>query len=268
MKTSTKAKIVSMSTGIMIFTILFILLWFVIFITTSVFDLKVFEQKTSEFFFMSIMTAVTIVACAAFLSISLNMGIIADSKIKEMQTETTQYSWKKILLYFSGSVVLIIALLFFGDFLTKNYEKTRLISESKNVIERYKKSVDKIGYCLSDEDEIGAIPDILAFFSELKKDFQSVDLITNGKFEGQTVFLLITSRTEKKDLKKPYFNRSFYKCNKQDCDYLESVLNKGSDKILFYSQDSGYYLYEPIKSKGKKYILLFSKFREYGRMGS
>lgn len=268
MKTSNKIKLANLTTWTMIITISLITLFFIGYVVTNTFDLNVFTGRTSSFIFSFIGFASVIVLCSAILNISLNIGLIADSKTREIKDSKTSFVTKEFLFYTLGMVVLIISFLFLGDFLTRQNEKNKLVSEANDIITRYQTSIDKIPVGLADTSKIGDVPEILKFLSNQKQVFPSVSLITSDKFNGQLTFLEINEYDNQKDLNKPFYNSSYYKCQIQDCDYLHNFFTGQTTENHFWTAKNDYKLYFPFDSNGKKYILLFTKYERQGKFGS
>lgn len=268
MKTSNKIKLANLTTWTMIVTISIIALFFIGYVVTNTFDLNVFTGRTSSFIFSFIGFSSVIVLCSAILNISLNISLIADSKTFEFKNKETSFVTKEFLFYTLGLVVVTISFLFMGDFLTRQNEKNKLVSEANNIIARYQTSIDKIPIGLADTSKIGDIPEILKFLSNQKQEFPSVSLITSEKFNGQLTFLEINEYDNKKDLNKPFYNSSYYKCQIQDCDYLNNFFTGQTKENHFWTEKNDYKLYFPFDNKGKKYILLFTKYERQGKFGS
>jgi hypothetical protein len=267
-KTSTKIKLANLTTWTMIITISLIALFFIGFVVTNTFDLNVFTGRTSSFIFSFIGFTSVLVLCSAILNISLNISLIADSKVSDIKAGETSFLTNKFLFYTLGLVISIISLLFLGDFLTRQNEKQKLVSEANDIITRYRTSIDKIPAALADTSKIGEIPEVLKFLSNQKQEFPSVSLITSAKFNGQLTFLEINEYDIQRDFKKPFFNGSYYKCQIQDCDYLNSFFTGQTMENHFWTEKNDYKLYFPFVSNGTKYILLFTKFERQGKFGS
>lgn len=268
MKTSNKIKLAHLTTWTMVVTISFIALFFIGYVVTNTFDLKVFTSRTSNFIFSFIGFSSVIVLCSAILNISLNISLIADSKTQELKDNGTSFVTNKFLFYAVGLIAIIVSFLFLGDFLTRQKEKNQIVSEANDIITRYQTSIDKISLGLADTSKIGDIPEILKFLSNQKQEFPSVALITNDNYDGQLTFLEINQYSNEKNLKQPFYNNSFYKCQIYDCDYLNNYFTGKTKENHFWTQKNNYNLYFPFESKSKKYILLFTKYERNGRSGS
>lgn len=269
MKTINKIKIANISTWIMISTICLIALFFIGFITSNTFNLNVFNKQTSEFIFSVIGFASVIIVCTAILNISLNIGIIADSKIQNMNLNLEKKSISAKFYYYSIFIVIfLISILFVGDFLTRRNEKNKLITEATDIINRYSKSIDNLSEGLTNKNKITQIPSILKFLSNQKENFPSINIIVSDNFDGQLTYLSINNWTNEASLKKPFYDNSFYKCKIEDCDYIEKVFTNKTMDNYFWTLDNDYNLYFPINKNNKTFILVFSKYQRYGKIGS
>lgn len=270
MKLQTKTRLANISIWVIVVTMVIIALFFFGFLISNTFDLKVFANRTSDFIWTLFGASMVIVICGAFLNISLNIGIIADSKVNDIKNEPAGNStFTKNFLYVVFLILVVIGgFLFLGDFMTRENEKNKLIAECEETISRYDQSIADISKALTDTALISEIPDILKFLGEQKQEFPSIILITSDYYKEQLTYLKITPYMNKSDLKKEMFGFSFYPCDKNDCDYLKEVFETDKSDYFFWSENNNYKLYYPITKGEKKYILLFSKFDRYGKIGS
>lgn len=270
MKLQTKTRLANISIWVIIVTIVIIALFFFGFLISNTFDLKVFANKTSSFIWTLFAASMVIVICGAFLNISLNIGIIADSKVSELSNgQNDKSTFNKKFLYIVFMILIVIGgLLFLGDFLTRQNEKNKLIAECEETLSRYDKSIIDISNALTDTALIGQIPDILKLLGEQKQEFPSIILITCEIYKDQLTYLKITPYMSKSSLKKELYDFSFYPCDKNDCEYLKEVFEKNKTDYNFWSEENNYKLYYPIIKGEKKFILLFSKVERYGKIGS
>jgi hypothetical protein len=268
MKAATKVKLANLTIWTMIITVCLIFLFFIGFVTIITFDLNVFAKRTSDFIFSFIGFAAVLVICSAILNISLNIGLIADSRAQYITDSGKSFFSKKFSIVVIGLVISLVTLLFLGDFLTRQHEKDKLVNEANDIVTRYSTSINKIPAGLSDTSKVKEIPELLRFLSNQKEKFPSVRLIVRDKFEGQPIYLEITSWENSESLKKPFYNNSFYKCEIQDCDYLEKVFTGNTTDTHFWTGENDYKLYVPFDRGKKKFILLFNKYERHGKVGS
>lgn len=268
MKTSNKIKLANLTTWTMVITISFVALFFVGFIATNTFDLNVFTNRASNFIYSFIGFASVVILCSAILNVSLNISLIADNKIQEFKTNDSGAIGRKFIFYCLGIVIILVSFLFIGDYITRQNEKQKLFDEANDIISRYQSSIDRITIGLSDTSKIGDVPDVLNFLSNQKEEFPSVSLLTTEKYDGQLTFLEIDQYHAVKTLKKQFYGDSFYKCQSQDCDYLNSYFTGKTTEKYFWTEKNNYKLYFPFIAKDRKYILLFTKYQRHGKVGS
>ena len=108
----------------------------------------------------------------------------------------------------------------------------------------------------------------MTILSNQKKEFPAVYLIISDRYNSETVFLQISSWSDKDKLKDPYFGNSFYKCDKKKYDYLKSVFERNNKESYFWIKDNNNKFYFPIEKENKRIVLLFSKYERYGKIGS
>jgi len=268
MKSRNKIKLANLTTWIMIITISVIAIWFIGFVVANTFDLNVFTKRTSDFMFGFIGFSAVLVLCSAILNISLNIGLIADSKVQEMKTENSNIVEKKFYLVTLIGIIALIAFLFIGDYLTRKNEEKKLVNAAEYIVETYSESIGKIALSLTDTSKVGQIPEILKFLSNQKSEFPSVTLLTSDKYDGQLTYLEISHWQSEKILKEPLFGNSFYKCQNHDCEYLQAIFTGKKNEPLFWTEKNDYKLYYPFTENNSKYILLFTKYQRHGKIGS
>jgi len=136
MKLQTKTRHANISIWLIVVqTIVIIALFFFGFVISNTFDLKVFANRTSEFIWILFGASLVIVICGAFLNISLNIGIIADSDVNEIKNGLTDNGiFDKKFFYFVVLILIVIGgFLFPGDFLTRQNERNKLIAECESL---------------------------------------------------------------------------------------------------------------------------------------
>ena len=195
MNNNLKLKIGHFTIWLMIITITLIAFWFIGFIISVTFDLNVFQEKTSEFLFLLIFAAFAIVICSSFLNISINISLIAESKINENDINSIKIFSKKLIAIVSGIILVFITLLFAGDQYSRMNTKNSLIDESRSIVNRFSNSLNDIAISIPDTSKIGELPSILKFLSKQKSDLPNITIITSGKVNDQLVFLQISRFT-------------------------------------------------------------------------
>ncbi len=268
MKTSSKLKITKITTLVMITTILGILVWFIGYLITSTFDLNVFDNKASDLLFATFGGAFILVSCSAILNVSLNISIIAEKNLVLDESESTSINFKKILLITLAAIIIVTLFLFGGDFLSRRQIKQKFISEGDGIVSHYSETIKKIEESLLSNEDIISIPGDLQFLSKIKSEFPSVIIITSDTYNSELTFLKITQWTSEEDLLLPYYNGSFYSTSNNDFDYLYNVFSNNQFDTYLWYEDNDYNYYIPFENGEKPFVLLFSKYENYGKIGS
>ena len=270
MRLKTKTRIANISIWVIVITLVIITLFFFGYLISDTFNLKVFASNTTDFIWILFAASLVIVICGALLNISLNIGIIADRRTGE--TDDRLPDRKKfnlrILLLLLLTMAVIVAFLFFGDYRSRKREEVMIRAAASEMLDRYQKSINELAYFLEDSSRVGSIPDILNFLCNQKSEFPSIVLITSDYYNGQITYLKISEFTKPESLKLPFYNSSFHPCNENDCDYLQQIFTGDDMDTLFWSEGSRYYLYIPFDQGAVKFVLLFSDYDRYGKIGS
>lgn len=267
MTVKTKAAIVNLTNVVMLVIVGLIILFFIGFIISMTFSLNVFTEKTSTFIITFMSSAFGLILCSAILNISLNISIIADSKVFEMQPGAKTVINKKYILIFIGIIACLVIVLFAGDFITRYYEKSKLIRQADELTIRYDQSIKSIPSALRDTNIIEKIPETLKLLSNQSSSYNSVQIILSDTYDGQLTFISIDPHDSEKKLKEKYFGNSFYKCD-DDCSYLKEYFSGNTNESFFWTENSEYKYYKPFEIDGIKFILLFEEREQFGRIGS
>ncbi len=253
----------------MISTVGLIVLWFIGFVISNTFNLNVFTSRTPDFFITLIGFGLVLTICSTFLNISLNISLIAESKIKDLKIDETHNSlfYKRFLYVSSVILIVIIGFMFTSDYVTRKNEKRIIETEAIDLVERSKQSIDELTILLNDTSTINQVPEILEMLSNQKTKFRTVSIITSDKYKNELIYLEIDHWTSIKALKKPYFDYSFYKCDKAESDYLRDVFEKRFNGSYIISENNDYKFYYPFENNGRRIVLLFTQHENNGRLG-
>src|SRR5688572_4073262 len=112
MKATNKIKLANLTTWIMVITISIIALFFIGFVTTATFDLNVFTKRTSDFILSFIGFSSVLVICSAILNISLNIGLIADTRAQDIKHSGQSFIIKKFSILAIGLIIALVTFLF------------------------------------------------------------------------------------------------------------------------------------------------------------
>lgn len=270
MKTTTKLRLANLSTWIMVITISILVVFYIGYLINSAFALETGFTRSShgnDFFTSLGLFAFVIMFCAALLNITLNISVIADSKMNEPEPVSgKKFITKKVLLYFICFVTVLTSLLFLLDYSDKNRLKGIMVTAATDLVNNSQNSLIKIASSLSDTSKIKEIPKILMFFESQNNEVGDISLITSDQYNGDLAVLEILALNESTyiaDLSKPFINKAFYKCSIEERNALYRLFKNKSEKNPFWSgSGNDFKYYYPIESNGKKFILLFSRYKK------
>ena len=270
MNIKSKKKLSDYMIGLMIITTIVVLFWFICDIVSSTFGLTVFKQSTFEFIAALLGASLAIVVCAAFLSVSLNISIMADLKITENEKSISKLK-TNIKRYFQVliiSIIVFVGFLFLGDYLSKMKEKKNIIYLGNDIVSRYSVTLNKISLSF-DNKKIKSIPSKLAFLKQQNTKFDKVSLISSEVIDNQIVFLTINANDDSQYLNWESYKENIYKSDENEIEYIKDVfINNKMNTELKVFKGNNYILYIPLMMNNRKFIIILEKEARYGKFGS
>lgn len=290
MKTNSKKSISNFLIAIMLVTVIIIAVWFVGFIISVTFNLNIFQSRTTEFAFALIGAAFGIVASASFLNISLDISIISDIKLAEfiqhnvtgdtiderLLVELPQHAvidssikrHRKVLpwLITFGAIAFVAVFLLVGDKYSEMSQRRNMGKEGVDLLVRFDSSINKIGNAIGNK-EFEGIPKIIDILSNQKKEFSRISIVYLDKFDGQNIYVNVTTHLDSADIKKDFLNNSFYQPSEEEAEFFSDFFEKNKADRYFWNEGDHYRLYMPVIVDSTKFIVIGSN-QTYGRVGS
>jgi hypothetical protein len=260
--------LVRLSNIIGITSIILLVYWVFIFISITVFGLKVFRENMTETFYLSVVGILALMFGALIINIMFNLTRIAD-KHNQDEINSTKRTSKRLGLLFGLSFPLIFVLLYGGDYLTSRKKEKMLISSAKSIVDNnIEKSNKLVDYSFS-EKWMNETEDILDLYAKTDKNFPYVSVIVADSIDKSKVFLGFREYYGKANdtilpVKKDYIQET----TEEDREYLKNVFYKNSNEVRFSASDGRYELFYPYFKGGKKIVLYFSDYQRYGKIGS
>lgn len=259
--------LVKISNIIGIVSIILLVYWVFVFISITVFGLRVFRENITETFYLSIVGILALMLGSVMINIMLNLTRIAE-KNNQDKIAISKKRNKNLAFLIIISFPLIFGLLYIGDYLTSKKKENILIESAKSIIENNKnKSLKLLNYSFT-EEWIIETENILALYSQTDKHFPYVSVIVSDSIEGAEVFLGFRYYFLEKDKKPPKKKDYIQKTTKEERDYLHNIFYKNVDEIRFSSSNGNYELFYPYHKEGKIIVLYFSDYQRYGKIGS
>lgn len=260
--------IVRLSNIIGITSIILLVYWVFVFISITVFGLKVFRENITETFYLSVVGILALMFGSLIINIMFNLTRIAE-KHNQDDINVSKRTSKRFGLLFGLSFPLVFGLLFGGDYLTSKKKEKMLISSAKSIIENNIKKSDKLLNYSFNESWIIETDNILDLYSKTDTYFPNVSVIVVDSIDKSQVFLGFRDYYGKlNDTIQPIKKNFIQQTTKEEREYLDNVFYKNSDQIKFSASDGRYELFYPYIKDGKRIILYFSDYQRYGKIGS
>jgi len=259
--------LVKLSNIIGIVSIILLVYWVFIFISITVFGLKVFRENMTDTFYLSVLGILALMFGSLIINVMFNLTRIAEKHNQDNvnSTKTNNRLW----LIFGLSFPIIFGLLFGGDYLTSSKKEQMLITSAKSVIDSSPEKSDKLLNYSFDKEWIIQTSDILGIYSKMDTNFPDVSVIVADKIDNSQVFLgfenYYRNRTDTLPPQKKDFIRQTTKIER---DYLNKVFFENYNEVRFSAKQGKYELFYPYIKDGKKIILYFSDYQRYGKIGS
>jgi hypothetical protein len=260
--------LVRLSNIIGIISILLLVYWVFVFISITVFGLKVFRENLTETFYLSVVGILALMFGSLIINVMFNLTRIADRHNLDDLNASKQTS-KKLGLVFGLSFPLVFGLLFGGDYLTSKKKEQMLISSAKSIVENNKEKSDKLLNYTFSESWIIETNDILDLYAKTDKHFPYVSVLVADSIDRSKVILGFRDYYgQLNDTIQPVKKNFIQQTTKEEREYLDKVFYKNLDEVRFSARDGRYELFYPYIRDGKKIILYFSDYQRYGKLGS
>lgn len=260
--------LVRLSNVIGITSIILLVYWVFIFISITVFGLKVFRENLTETFYLSVVGILALMFGALIINVMFNLTRIAE-KHNQDDINNTKKSSKKLGLVFGLSFPIIFVLLYGGDYLTSSKKEKMLISSAKSIVENNIEKSNKLVNYSFNEKWINQTDDILDLYSKTDKNFPYVSVIVADSIDKSKVFLGFRDYYGKtNDTIFPAKKDFIQQTTEEEREYLKNVFYKNINEVKFNASDGRYELFYPYFKNGKKIVLYFSDYQRYGKIGS
>ncbi len=263
--------LVKLSNIVALVSILLLIYWVFIFVSVQVFGFRIFRENLSQTFGMSVLGVLALMGGSLMINVMFNLTRIAQKHNADPEIEMTPAS-KKWALVFAVSFPLLFGGLFAGDYLTSLKKENMLIQSAKAVLETNLEKTNRlVNYEFSD-GWLSSTRDTLEFFEKTERNFPHVSVIVRDQLDGTPVFLAFrdysTAKNDKGEPIPPNKRSYLMTISKSDRDYLNKVFDDGHSETRFSAADGRYELFYPYEKDGKRIVLYFSDYQQYGKMGS
>ncbi|ACL70100.1 hypothetical protein [Halothermothrix orenii] len=260
--------IIKWTNRIALFVIILLVYWVFIFISITVFGLKVFRENITELFYLSIVGIIGILIGVVIVNIMFNLTSISESLKKSKRQDVNKKRNKLWMALIILSFPLILGILFFGDYRTTKIREQKLIEAAKYSITNNQEITENFLNYSFNEQYLQQTAEGLKFIAKQAESFPSISIIIEDTINGKDVFLRFTSYFYK-DKNKNYSKIDYiYACSPEEQEYLKSIFDGNNNEYLFSAYDGNYELYYPYKRGKNVIILYFTDRKQYGKFGS
>jgi hypothetical protein len=254
---------------IAIYATLALLYWVFTFLIISVFDLRIFRERMTEMFFLSLLGIFAILGGAIVLNVMSNLskisGAVSDKHGEKIEApKQTRFRLAILILLFP----LIAAGLFAGNKLSDQRKHNLLISAAQKLVSENQASLATLADYKFTPNYIQKSEKILEVIKKIDKNLPEVMVIVPDAIDGKKLFLSFGNGHYYDKKEKLEMSTYIYSATQEEREYLEKIFS-GNDAGYKFNADSGsYQLYFPVTISGKRIVLYFSENQRYGGYGS
>lgn len=250
---------------IALWSVVALLYWIFIFITITVFDLKIFREHVTETFFMSILGIFALLGGALVLNVMSNLSKISASI--PIQTDLTDKPIQK--KWWLLSFIVIFVLLLGGNLLSARNKEKLLVNSAITLIKQNKEYTNNFANYAFDDAYLKSTSTALQVIQKIDENFPEVVVIQQDSIDNRPIFLKFGSYYSQPDDAHPLAKQDFiFTTGKDERTYLENVFSGKTSEYLFKARKGNYELYYPVAVNNKRYVMYFSDFQRYGKIGS
>ena len=263
-----KNKIIKLTNSISLISIVLLLYWVFVFISIQVFGFKVFRENITESFYLSIFGILSLLFGAVIVNVMFNLTKISEVMSGEYNKNVSRSitSNRSFILAFIFSFPLIFVLLYYGDFRSAKAKENYLVESARYIVDNNQESMNSFSSFNMDSTYFSKVKSELTILSKEFEKFPSISLIHKVVYEGKTIFIRLTNNSywsSKSDI-----TNYIYPCSPDEKEYLQDVFSEQKYDFKFSSADGNYELYYPVKNNDKLFVLYFTDYQRYGKIGS
>lgn len=244
--------------------------WTFVFLTITVFDLKIFRERMTEIFLLSLLGIFAILGGAITLNVMSNLSKISAAVSARQagdEAPRARSGWRWAVVAVSFPV--IAACLFAGHALSAERKKELLVRSAQSLISENQPALASLAAYEFSPDFVKAASRTLGVLNKIDKNFPEVMMIVPDTIDGKALFLGFGGNRYYHDDKAPIEKSEFiYATSREERDYLSRVFAGTESSYRFHAEDGNYQLYFPATVGGRKVLLYFSDYQRYGKIGS
>jgi hypothetical protein len=166
-----------------------------------------------------------------------------------------------------------IVLIFGGTYLSKERYLAVVHRQADEVLQTNNNLVDEISRLLASgkPEDFKRIIEIRNYLQSQRSGLPSLTIIYSGRFADKLALYRVGDYVSETKETGITYSPSYYTCTQNvDCDYLSRFFASGQAQILqkYTMRDDQFYIYIPYTGKERKFVMLFERRNQYGKLGS
>lgn len=264
--------------------ILLLITWCIAALVVNVFDLSVFEEKTSDFLMMAILPILATVVGAGIINVISNIGLISNHITNGKNVEKVNEG-KNYLRIFTLVNVGVILLLVVGNSISSKIKEVKLIREIDSIIESNAILIESISNPMLTPEYLNKVSSVLKYIGKSNSKLNDPVLIFQCDIIGQKTLcsidddadvsnglinkiLNVDNNIEQANNKfdsLKYVYRDEEEIKQKIIEHISGSIEK---PFVENKNKSNYFIYKLVKIGNTNCILRMNKYVRYGKIGS
>jgi len=231
-----------------------------------------FKETTTSFLVAAFTGLIGVSAVLVLLNVAANLGLIADAKIMELKAESRPHLLRRWIISILAAAIVLVGLIFAGTYVSKEKYLAIVRGQADEVLRENKDLLEETARLLASGQisDYKRIFDVRTYLQNQRSGLPQLTLIYSGRFGGKLAFYRVDEYFPG-DVDKQTYDPHYFQCTANlDCDYLKRFFSGENTEILekYTVRDDEFYIYIPYTGKETRFMLLFNRRNEYGKLGS
>lgn len=271
MRIESKAQLSKVTLILLILITCFFTMGIILGVVAITFHLNPFREMTTTFLMMAFLGSIGLATATLFLNVATNLSLIADSKISELKLSSKQNGLRPWFIGLSGVTVIVLAFIVLGSTYSEKTSLKVTQSQVNEVLNENKDLLNQVAKLIQDGSapKIKKVSEIIRFLRNQRAGLPYLTLIYSGSFEDRLALYEMSDSFSADE--KGTFQPRYYQCTQEiDCTYLRDFFKTGNLQTMekLVRKTNAFYIYFPFQIDGVRFVLLFTRYQNYGKIGS
>ena len=262
--------IIKTTNRVAVYATVALIYWVFTFLTITVFDLKIFRERMTDMFFLSLLGIFAILGGAIILNVMSNLSKISAAVSPSQETSSGKSKSIKLrLVVLMLSFPFVASVLFAGNNLSAERKKNLLIGAAESFVSENQVALATLAEYKFSSEYIKNAERTLDVLNKIDRSFPEVMVIFPDIIGRKGVYLGFGGRSYRYGDNEKFERSTYiYSTSRDEREYLEKIFTTGQTDFRFHADKGNYQLYFPTTIASKKLVLYFSDFQRYGKFGS